>query len=190
MSRHQYSAYLSRIERADERTRTAYPCSLRVIIHALRGYAGACRNRISKLATFLCLAVRCTVLRSRWCQSGVRISRLARRESRNLPYRQGRLRLREKFCHRVSGQARAVVRSFRAVNGVAAAQRPRRSLALSRRGFRRSSLLSRCASGPVRWQPPLRSPRALRPRSGRAPCSRPCPLAASCSGGRNRNDAP
>jgi hypothetical protein len=35
----EFCAYLSRVGRADERTRTAYPCSLRVIIHALQGFA-------------------------------------------------------------------------------------------------------------------------------------------------------
>ena len=61
----------SRMRRADERTRTAYPCSLRVITQALQGCAGVCNCRISKPLSFLCLAVCCTVLRSRWCQSGV-----------------------------------------------------------------------------------------------------------------------
>src|SRR5215218_6423255 len=60
----------------------------------------------------------------------------------------------------------------------------------SRRGFRRSSPLSRCASGPVRWQLPPPSPRALRPESGRGPCCRRLPLAASCSFGTNRSGAP
>src|ERR671921_1457464 len=58
--------------RADERTRTAYPCSLRVITQALQGCAQDCKCRISKPVTFLRLAECCTVLRSRWCQSGVR----------------------------------------------------------------------------------------------------------------------
>jgi hypothetical protein len=31
----EFCAYLSRLGRADERTRTAYPCSLRVIGHVL-----------------------------------------------------------------------------------------------------------------------------------------------------------
>ena len=47
-------------------------CSLRVIIHALQGRARACKSRVFKPASFLCLALCCTVLRSRWCQSGVR----------------------------------------------------------------------------------------------------------------------
>jgi hypothetical protein len=47
-------------------------CSLRVMHHALQGFAQACKFRISKLFSLLRLAVRCTVLRSRWCQSGVR----------------------------------------------------------------------------------------------------------------------
>src|SRR5215211_859202 len=40
-----YSAYLRRFERADERTRTAYPCSLRVIGQALQGFAEACKSQ-------------------------------------------------------------------------------------------------------------------------------------------------
>ena len=68
----EFSAYLSRLGRADERTRTAYPCSLRVIIRALQGFARACKSCIDKAVSLLCLALRCTVLRSRWCQSGVR----------------------------------------------------------------------------------------------------------------------
>jgi hypothetical protein len=57
--------------RADERTRTAYPCSLRVITHALQGCAEACKCRISKRLSLLRFAPCCTVLRSRWYQSGV-----------------------------------------------------------------------------------------------------------------------
>ena len=60
--------------RADERTRTAYPCSLRVIIHALQGFAEDCKCRISKRISFPCLAVCCTVLLSRWYQSGIKTS--------------------------------------------------------------------------------------------------------------------
>jgi hypothetical protein len=68
----EYLAYLRRLERADERTRTAYPCSLRVIGRALQGCAGGCKFRISKGVSLLRVAACCTVLRSRWCQSGVR----------------------------------------------------------------------------------------------------------------------
>ena len=57
--------------RADERARIAYPCSLRVIGQALQGVAEACKSRILKPISFLRLAQCCTVLRSRWCQSGV-----------------------------------------------------------------------------------------------------------------------
>jgi hypothetical protein len=67
-----YSAYLSQIQRAEERTRTAYPCSSRVITQALQGFAGNCKSRISKGISLLCLAPCCTVLRSRWYQSGIR----------------------------------------------------------------------------------------------------------------------
>jgi len=60
--------------RADERTRTAYPCSLRVIGHVLQGVAEACKSRISKPVPFLRFALCCTVLRSRWYQSGINIA--------------------------------------------------------------------------------------------------------------------
>ena len=56
---------------ADERTRTAYPCSLRVIGPVLLGFAEGCKSRISKRLSLLRVAACCTVLRSRWCQSGV-----------------------------------------------------------------------------------------------------------------------
>jgi hypothetical protein len=66
-----------RKRRADERTRTADLPSLRVIIHVLQGFAHPCKFRISKPVSFLWLAVHCTVLRSRWCQSGVNIALLS-----------------------------------------------------------------------------------------------------------------
>jgi hypothetical protein len=68
----EFSAYLSRLGRADERTRTADLISLRVRIHALQGLAQACKPRIDKPVSLPWLARCCTVLRSRWCQSGVR----------------------------------------------------------------------------------------------------------------------
>ena len=68
------SAYISRIGRADERTRTADLTSLRVISQALQRFAQACKPHIDKPGSFLCLALCCTVLRSRWCQSGVNIT--------------------------------------------------------------------------------------------------------------------
>ena len=57
-------------------------CSLRVIIHLLQGFARTCKTRISKEVSFLRVAARCTVLRSRWCQSGVRSPRITRRQFR------------------------------------------------------------------------------------------------------------
>jgi hypothetical protein len=54
-------------------------CSLRVIIQVLQGFAQACKSPISKPLSFLYLALCCTVLRSRWCQSGVRSSWITRR---------------------------------------------------------------------------------------------------------------
>jgi hypothetical protein len=49
-------------------------CSLRVIHQALQGFADGCKTRIPKPVSFLCLALCCTVLRSRWYQSGINIS--------------------------------------------------------------------------------------------------------------------
>jgi hypothetical protein len=46
-------------------------CSLRVIIEVLQGFAWTCKSRISKPYSLLCLAECCTVLRSRWYQSGI-----------------------------------------------------------------------------------------------------------------------
>jgi len=46
-------------------------CSLRVITQALQGFARGCKTRISRRLSLLRFAVYCTVLRSRWCQSGV-----------------------------------------------------------------------------------------------------------------------
>jgi hypothetical protein len=46
--------------------------SLRVIIQALQGFAQGCKSPISKSLSFLCFARCCTVLRSRWCQSGIK----------------------------------------------------------------------------------------------------------------------
>jgi hypothetical protein len=68
----EFSAYLSRLGRAGERTRSADLVSLRVIIQALQGLAQACKPRIDKPVSLPWLARCCTVLRSRWCQSGVR----------------------------------------------------------------------------------------------------------------------
>ena len=70
---------IARKRRADERTRTAYPCSLRVISQVLQGYAGDCKCRISRGVSLPCFAECCTVLRSRWYQSGVRTSDSYRR---------------------------------------------------------------------------------------------------------------
>ena len=62
------------LKRADERTRTADLVSLRVIIHALQRFARGCKSRKSRPVSLLWLAQCCTVLRSRWCQSGVNIT--------------------------------------------------------------------------------------------------------------------
>jgi hypothetical protein len=66
-----YSELKANSQRADERTRTAYPCSLRVIHQALQGFAEACKFRIFRRLSMLRIAGCCTVLRSRWCQIGV-----------------------------------------------------------------------------------------------------------------------
>jgi hypothetical protein len=47
---------------------------LRVIGHALQGFAWGCKSRISKPVSFLGLAPCCTVLRSRWYQIGINIA--------------------------------------------------------------------------------------------------------------------
>src|SRR5215212_10431087 len=70
---HDLSANL-RENRADERTRTAYPCSLRVCGQWLLGVARGCKSPISKGVSFLYIAVCCTVLRSQWYQIGIRTS--------------------------------------------------------------------------------------------------------------------
>ena len=57
--------------RVDERARTAYPCSLRVITQALQGWAGGCKSRIFRRHSLLWVAGCCTVLRSRWYQGGI-----------------------------------------------------------------------------------------------------------------------
>jgi len=59
--------------RADERTRTAHLISLRVIKRVLQAFAPPCKRLISKPVSFLFFALCCTVLRSRWCQSGVNV---------------------------------------------------------------------------------------------------------------------
>jgi hypothetical protein len=58
------SAYVSRIERADERTRTADLISLRVRGQRLLSVALACNRRISKRFSVPCIAHYCTVLRA------------------------------------------------------------------------------------------------------------------------------
>ena len=60
-------------KRADERTRTAYPCSLRVIHRALQRFARSCKSRINRRLSLLGVAACCTVLRSRWHQIGINI---------------------------------------------------------------------------------------------------------------------
>jgi hypothetical protein len=49
-------AYLSQLGRADERTRTADPISLRVIHHAMQRVARGCKPRISRGVSLLRVA--------------------------------------------------------------------------------------------------------------------------------------
>src|SRR5215203_6367282 len=70
----EFSPYLSGLERADERTRTANLIALRVITQALQECAEACKCRLVRGVSFPCLAQCCTVLRSRWYQSGINIA--------------------------------------------------------------------------------------------------------------------
>src|SRR5215211_3475794 len=71
-SHFEYLAYLWTIKRADERTRTTDLTSLGVITQALQGCAEACKSRIFRRLPLLRVAACCTVLRSRWCQRGVK----------------------------------------------------------------------------------------------------------------------
>src|SRR5918995_1073583 len=66
-----FSLQIQRKRRADERTRNAFPCTLRVIGHTLLGLARACKSRIDKPVSLFWLVTCCTVLCFRWCQSGV-----------------------------------------------------------------------------------------------------------------------
>jgi hypothetical protein len=68
-----YSELKANSQRADERTRTADLISLRVITQALQGYAGGFKTLIPKAFSLLQFAPPCTVLRSRWYQSGINI---------------------------------------------------------------------------------------------------------------------
>ena len=47
-------------------------CLLRVITQVLQGCAEGCKSRISRRLSLLWVAACCTVLRSRWYQSGIR----------------------------------------------------------------------------------------------------------------------
>jgi hypothetical protein len=49
---------------------------LRVITQTLQGIARGCKSRIFRGVSFPCLAACCTVLRSRWYQSGIRPLRI------------------------------------------------------------------------------------------------------------------
>src|ERR687894_598837 len=66
-----YSLYLDRM---GEPTSGLEPlaCSLRVSQWVLQGFARTCKSPIPTPVPFPCLASCCTVLRSRWCQNGVK----------------------------------------------------------------------------------------------------------------------
>ncbi len=72
-----FTCKLKETKRADERTRSADLPSLRMINRVLQGFAWACKSPVSKGFTLPSLALCCTVLRSRWCQSGVNIALLS-----------------------------------------------------------------------------------------------------------------
>ena len=62
---------LMRNRGADERTRTAYPCSLRVIGHVLLGVARVCKSAYLSHFLFpglLCVAPYCVRVVSEWYQ--------------------------------------------------------------------------------------------------------------------------
>jgi hypothetical protein len=84
-------------KRADERTRTADLLHLRVMHQALQGCAEDCKCRIFRGVSFPCLAEYCTVLRSRWYQSGIRSPRTACRRF----LQRSRNWMLERFANRV-----------------------------------------------------------------------------------------
>jgi hypothetical protein len=53
---------------------------LRVITQVLQRFAQACKSRISRQFSFLRFALRCTVLRSRWYQSGINVILVSTRD--------------------------------------------------------------------------------------------------------------
>ncbi len=55
-------------------------CSLRVIHQALQGVARACKCRIFRRLSLLWVAECCTVLRSRWYQSGINVILVSTRD--------------------------------------------------------------------------------------------------------------
>jgi hypothetical protein len=65
------------IARKEEPTSGLEPltCSLRVIHQALQGCIQACNSPIPKRLSLLWVAACCTVLRSRWYQSGIKSDR-------------------------------------------------------------------------------------------------------------------
>ncbi len=76
-------AFLDRnLDKTRELTSSLEPltCLLRVIIRALQGFARVCKSRIFKPVSLPWLARYCRMLRSRWCQSGVRSSWITRHQ--------------------------------------------------------------------------------------------------------------
>ncbi len=73
--------YLSRLRESRRADSNRLPLlQLRVIIQALQGFAQACKSRISRQFSFLRFALRCTVLRSRWYQSGINVILVSTRD--------------------------------------------------------------------------------------------------------------
>jgi hypothetical protein len=79
--RHFLAHYVPPANRRKEREPTSglkpLTCSLRVISQVLQRFVQACKSRIDKPISFLCLALCCTVLCSRWYQSGIKLLMLA-----------------------------------------------------------------------------------------------------------------
>jgi hypothetical protein len=70
----EYLVCLSRLWKAEERTRTAF-LLITSDTSRVAGLARACKSRISRRIPLLWVAGRCTVLLSRWCQGSVNIIR-------------------------------------------------------------------------------------------------------------------
>src|SRR5215217_2970282 len=100
-------------------------CSLRVIGHVLQGLAEACNYRISRRLSLLRVAACCTVLRSRWCQSGIRKAGgwyLSDPPAPEIRKRSLGVPLQEAFCHGDGGVDGDLVASFLAATASSSAR--------------------------------------------------------------------